>query len=402
MLTKVFKTTVKTTVFTMSLFSSTIFAEDVIKKDLIKEYGVISEIVKSGISSGNNNNKNTDANTNANTKEVNSENTPQINAAINTTNNPAETPISISELRVTNVIDENNTNNLKKTESAKKTEEAETIIEKINGTLSSEEPNIPGNTGHKTKKSKERTSASKGNTKNPNPRDSVKEVSFADNEQINVVLSNRDINRVLVKGDKIQSVNGPAGLYTAKNDAAGSAYFGLYGETTFTIFASTVKGHNFSLLITPKTIPGRTVILEPTTPSLLTARFEEAESYQKALVTLISSMINNEALEDYSYSDAKKTQRKQKTEKSEKNEKNDFYGIADIQQIASYSGSHFSHFSLFSHLLGVVSEITNKTKKPITLKPSYFYKSGVRAVALSRQTIAPAETGLLYQIISEE
>jgi type-F conjugative transfer system secretin TraK len=216
-------------------------------------------------------------------------------------------------------------------------------------------------------------------TKIVSAKDGATEKSFADNEQVKVVLSNRDINRILVTGDKIQSINGPAGLYTAKNDAVGSAYISLYGDTVFTVFASTLKGHNFSLLVTPREVAGRTVILEPTTPSLLTARFEETESYQKVLVGIISSMINNEDIEDYAYGEAKKPK------------KTDFYGIADIKPIAFYSGSH---------LLGIISEIKNKSKTPITLKPSYFYKPGMRAVALSSQTIAPSDTGLLYQIIS--
>lgn len=217
--------------------------------------------------------------------------------------------------------------------------------------------------------------------KTANARDGVIEKFFADNEQINVILSNRDINRLLVSGDKIQSINGPAGLYTAKNDAIGSGYISLYGDTTFTIFVSTVKGHNFSLLVSPRSVAGRTVILNPTTPSVLTTRFEETESYQKVLVALITSMINNEAIEDYAYSEAKGSKKTQ------------FYGIADIKPIAFYSGSH---------LVGIVSELKNRSKSPITLKPSYFYKAGVRAVALSCQTIAPSEVGLLYQVISRE
>ncbi|EKE00995.1 MAG: IncF plasmid conjugative transfer pilus assembly protein TraK, partial [uncultured bacterium] len=208
----------------------------------------------------------------------------------------------------------------------------------------------------------------------------VIEKSFADNEQVNVVLSNRDINRVLVKADKIQSINGPTGLYTAKNDVSGSVYISLYGEVPFTVFASTVKGHNFSLLITPRAVTGRTVILEPTSPSLLTARFEETDGYQKLLVTLINGMINSEALEDYAYGEIKKS-------------KKTSVGVVSIKPIASYSGSH---------LLGIISEVKNKSKAPIALKPSYFYKPGVRAVALSQQMLGPSETGLLYQVIGRE
>jgi len=120
--------------------------------------------------------------------------------------------------------------------------------------------------------------------------------------------------------------------------------------------------------------------LEPTSPSLLTARFEETDSYQKLLVTLINGMINSEALEDYAYSEIKEP-------------KKTSVGVVSIKPIASYSGSH---------LLGIVSEVKNKSRNPLFLKPSYFYKLGVRAVALSQQTLGPSETGLLYQVIGRE
>ncbi|HJZ24046.1 MAG TPA: type-F conjugative transfer system secretin TraK, partial [Candidatus Babeliales bacterium] len=145
----------------------------------------------------------------------------------------------------------------------------------------------------KTKESKENIKSNtvishkQNSAKAASSSSSVKEIPFADNEQINVFLSNRDINRILVKGDKIQGINGPTGLYTAKNDTTGSAYISLYGDITFTIFASTLKGHNFSLLVTPRSIPGKTIILEPTTPSFFTGRVEEADSYQKMLIALI-------------------------------------------------------------------------------------------------------------------
>lgn len=48
--------------------------------------------------------------------------------------------------------------------------------------------------------------------------------SFRDYDQLNIVLSNVDVNRISILNDKIQSLNGPVGLYTAKNDASGAAY----------------------------------------------------------------------------------------------------------------------------------------------------------------------------------
>jgi type-F conjugative transfer system secretin TraK len=376
MLTNIFKLRLKMTVFAayflLDLSFNAVFADDVDKKDPIKENLVISAVTGNA----------EDTECAKNMK----------NAKSSVDNESACVVLDIKNAK--------NTNNIKKAqdiENAAATMHEEVNSSKIN--FPKESANCAGSLENKTietkeiKEMKKKSLTKEGKrsaidaapfpklaTKTAGTIDGVTEKPFADNEQIKVVLSNRDINRVLVTGDKIQSINGPAGLYTAKNDAVGSAYISLYGNTVFTVFASTVKGHNFSILVTPRAVAGRTVILQPTTPSLLTARFEETESYQKVLVALISSMINNEVLEDYAYSEAKRS------------EKVGFYGIADIKPIVFYGGSH---------LVGIISELKNKSKTSITLKPSYFYKPGVRAVALSCQTIAPSETGLLYQVVGK-
>jgi type-F conjugative transfer system secretin TraK len=220
----------------------------------------------------------------------------------------------------------------------------------------------------------------------------AKEIPFDDNEQIKVVLSNRDINRVLVIGDKIKTIHGPTGLYTAKNDPSdlsGSAYISIYSDTSFTVFLATVKGHNLSLLVTPKTAPGRTVILEPTTPSLFANNPTEADGYQKTLIDLISNMINLEPCEDYEYFSVSEA-KKHKWIKNIK--RTNFYNVADVTPIAFYRGEKLS---------GIISKISSRTRNPLTLKPSYFYQPGVKAVALSLQILAPLEECWLYQIIDQ-
>ena len=207
---------------------------------------------------------------------------------------------------------------------------------------------------------------------------SAQEIFFADNAQVTATLSNRDLNRILVKGDKIQSVNGPTGLYAAKNDNTGAAYISLYGDTHFTLFISTVKGHNISLLVAPKDGAGRTVLLQPTTAANNT-HFEETGSYQASLITLMNIMSSGETTEDYTY------------HRELKAKKTNFYDVADLKPLASYHGAQF---------MGLVSEIINKSKQPLVLKPSYFYKPSVRAVSLSKQTIAVGEKGVVYQIFS--
>jgi len=221
----------------------------------------------------------------------------------------------------------------------------------------------------------------------------AKEIPFSDNEQIKVTLSNRDINRVLVTGDKIKTIHGSTGLYTAKNDSSdpsGSAYFSIYSDVSFTIFLATVKGHNLSLLVTPKTSAGRTVILEPTSPTLLANNPTETDSYQKTLIDLMNNMINLEPCEDYEYfsiSEAKKHKWIKNIKKTE------FYNVADVIPVAFYRGEKLS---------GIISKIRNKTRNPLILKPSYFYQSGIKAIALSLQTIPPLEACWLYQIVGQD
>ncbi len=227
----------------------------------------------------------------------------------------------------------------------------------------------------------------------------VKETPFSDNEQIKVVLSNRDINRVLVTGDKIKTIHGPTGLYTAKNDSSdpfGSAYISIYGETSFTMFISTVKGHNLSLLVIPKTAPGRTVILEPLTPTLLAnnnAEKAETDIYQKMLIELMSNMINLEPSEDYEYFSISEAKKHKWIKDANKIKKTNFYNVAEVIPVVFYRGEKLS---------GIISKIRNKTRNPLVLKPSYFYQPGVKAVALSLQTIPPLEGCWLYQIVGQD
>ena len=209
-------------------------------------------------------------------------------------------------------------------------------------------------------------------------KNNAQNITFSDNEQISVTLSNTDINRIAILGDKIQNINAPVGLYTARNDPNGAAYLTFTGTLPFTMYLTTVGGHNLSLFINPRPIVGKAVIFQPTSASATTAHWEETSSYQKILVTLITGMINHQNPDGYLYS---ATQKPKST---------DFYGLANLKPVAFYTGSH---------LTGVIFEVKNKTKELITLRPAYFYQPGVRAVALSSQTINPQATAFLYEVL---
>lgn len=198
------------------------------------------------------------------------------------------------------------------------------------------------------------------------------DITFAEEEQIKLALSNKDINKIAVKGDKIQSINGPTGAYTAKNDPLGAMYLSTTSDKSFTVFLTTAAGHNVSLLITPKAITGKTTTLQPTL---------RLDTYQKEITDLITAMINQEELSNYSYQVATKAK------------SSNFYKLATIKPQSYYIGSKF---------VGIISSITNKTSTELKLLPSYFYQVGVKAVTLSQTELAAKTSCLLYQIIERE
>lgn len=89
-------------------------------------------------------------------------------------------------------------------------------------------------------------------------------------------------------------------------------------------------------------------------------------------------MMNHQAPEGYIYS----TISKPKT--------SSFYNIGTLKPAATFTGAH---------LQGIVYELTNKTKKTITLKPSYFYNPKICAVALLDQTLQPKGTTYVFAVI---
>src|SRR3989338_9379044 len=84
------------------------------------------------------------------------------------------------------------------------------------------------------------------------------------NAQINIDLSDTDINKIFVNGQKITAITKPDTIFNSNNDSSGNVYATILGDNPFTAFISTDQGLHFSLLITPKAEPGRTIEFKPT------------------------------------------------------------------------------------------------------------------------------------------
>lgn len=84
-------------------------------------------------------------------------------------------------------------------------------------------------------------------------------INIESNDQVTLVMSKLDINRIFVENDKISAVNAPAGYFSAHNDNSGSVYANINQERPFTVFFRTENGKFFSILIIPKNEPGKTI-----------------------------------------------------------------------------------------------------------------------------------------------
>jgi type-F conjugative transfer system secretin TraK len=147
------------------------------------------------------------------------------------------------------------------------------------------------------------------------------------------------------------------------------------------LFLVTESGRHFSLLVSPDAKPGVTYDFIPMGKSNQAAHWEEQGEYTTQLVSVLRDMMRGDVPDGYGYhavAHAKPWL---------------FKRAASLTLISEYQGEHWR---------GEVFEVHNNTKKSLLLTPNGFYGPGVKAVALSKQTLVPGETGYVYDIKSTE
>jgi type-F conjugative transfer system secretin TraK len=206
-------------------------------------------------------------------------------------------------------------------------------------------------------------------------------LAVANGDHVNLILSNQDVNRISVEGDRITNVNGASGLFTAKNDDTGAVYINIYGKTKFTLYLVTEKEYKISILVIPKATAGKTVnLVAAPLVEVGDSVSEDTGGYAKRLIKLVTYMVGQERSREYDYILLSKTA------------KTNWRDLAEIRPVATYVGSK---------LMGVVSVVRNKTKQEVVLKESYFYNQRTRAVALSSSLLPSKGTVYLYQVVSK-
>lgn len=208
--------------------------------------------------------------------------------------------------------------------------------------------------------------------------------TFDDNETLAVTLSSVDVNRLIVKDDKITSIDCPAGFCVVtgnKTDPSGAAKLKLNIRARFVAYVSTANGRQFGMLINPRPIPAVTsefigVQNTMSEPSV----FDKEAPYQTQLAeftaqmirwTETKSMMNGFRLHPVDPETVKDTL-------------NDPLAIVPD---TIFVGKEFS---------GIRYKLINNTKFTKQLTTAQFYSASSRSAALSQEILQPGESGWLY------
>jgi conjugal transfer pilus assembly protein TraK len=210
---------------------------------------------------------------------------------------------------------------------------------------------------------------------------------FKENADLNVVLSDKNYNRLVVKGDKITQVHFPEGTMAVRNEPDGGMYVMVANPEPFTMFVTTELGHHFSLTVNTESSLGKTVefIADANPPVPLTSASKVLASLPKpqepslGVTSLMTGMINSKVPNSF--------------------ESSRHFGKVirlgrglNLTPKLTYSGQE---------LKGEVIEVYNSSSNPIDLSESWFSGPNVKAISLSQNILAPKQKAMVYRILEQ-
>ena len=222
-------------------------------------------------------------------------------------------------------------------------------------------------------------------------------LSFYNNQTVTVPLSLVDANRLYIENDQIKDIGCMRGFCVSKEFDTGDAMIKLgeaaqFAKGGFTIFISTQKGRKLALQVLPKAIPGQVVAFHALSGGMSDRdkpQDKQNSPYQETLIEFMKAMINHHqsrnqaAVNDHPVlSDYGRVEIPDAT--AEK-----LNSAVTIVPIRLFQGER---------LMGVVYRVKNESSNTVPLTGAQFYKSGLLALALSQETLAPGSVASVYQI----
>lgn len=183
-----------------------------------------------------------------------------------------------------------------------------------------------------------------------------------DNQTSLFKISAKELTRIVVDGDRIQSARGLDGNYQlTKDETQGAIFIKPNQSRPFNLFLTTEAGHNYTLLLTPIDIPSEVIQIKPLSPIKAKAEsWEKNTPYSDAIIQLMKSMVNGESPPDgYAVIQV--------------NAKKEFHSGVGMQLKSLYQGNA---------LQGEIWQIKNTHCRAMQLKKSDFHQPKICAMAL--------------------
>jgi type-F conjugative transfer system secretin TraK len=204
-----------------------------------------------------------------------------------------------------------------------------------------------------------------------------------DNDRVVATISVRELSRIFVSGDRIQSTRGLNGAYELiKDEQQGSIFIkptSYYGQRAFNLFITTELGHTYNLFFAPKNIPAETIELKPLSPSpYLASRWEKNSPYIETITQLMNFMANDAKPEGYAVIQLEKIKPKRLSNGT------------TMQLITLYRGTH---------LRGEIWLLTNPNRQTLHLRLRDFFQDKARAISLENETLHCGDKTYLYRIV---
>ena len=210
-------------------------------------------------------------------------------------------------------------------------------------------------------------------------------IDFTDGDTIPVSLSSLNINRLMVKGDKIVNLTCPSGFCTTtanQKDKTGSVSLKINIQLPFNVHVTTQKGRVFSLFVSPKKTPSVVTEFAPTDADRLRPSvFEREFDYPTALAQFTKKMMlwqrDATPIDGFSVHPVDPSTLEAKS------------GDLPLTPQVVFVGQDYS---------GIIYDVHNRSSDAVTLTTAQFYSYAARSAALDTLTLAPDEHTHLYLV----
>ena len=215
--------------------------------------------------------------------------------------------------------------------------------------------------------------------------EAAQHITNADKSIAQVVVSNRDVNALIVDGRRIQNFipSNDNAFEIQKDVVQGSIYFKVnpeYSNTSTSAFVTDEEGARYKLVLQPRSVTSEEVILVPSEQQNNKKR--SAQSYQHQIKELMYVMADN-------------------ADSNSNNLAVDGIVKSTINaEIPLWKEVSFNLLNRFDSdgMYGELYQLKNVTNKSLNLLEQEFYRKGVVAVSVENLSLQPNKTTFVYVV----